>query len=124
MNRGEGKYYVIIAILFVAALVYGVVLFGPVYQHKWKFHQDMEETVRMFDKIGEEEMYAFLIRKAKALGLPPLTEENFYWEGGEVGQPALLQCEYYETINFPGGKTYKMRILVEEKIDKLPPRSF
>jgi len=124
MKRGSGTIYVIIAILIVAAAVSGVVLVGPVYQHKWKFGKSMEDTVRSFDSIGEEKMYADLITIAKELGLPPLTEDNFYFEGGEVGQPALLQCEYIEDLKLPGGKIYPMRVLIEVNIPKLPARPF
>ncbi|OGP59193.1 MAG: hypothetical protein A2V67_07815 [Deltaproteobacteria bacterium RBG_13_61_14] len=124
MNRGEGKFYVIAAILIVAVTVTGVVMLGPVYQRKWKFGKQMEEDLRAFDATGEERMYEDMIREARAIRLPPLTVDDFYFEGGEVGQPALLQCEYIENIKLPGGRIYPMRILIEINIAKLPTRPF
>jgi hypothetical protein len=124
MNRGQGKLFVIVAILIVAVAVTGVVMVGPVYQRKWKFGKQMEDDLRAFDATGEENMYEELIREARAVNLPPLTVDDFYFEGGEVGQPALLQCEYIENIKLPGGRIYPMRILIEINIAKLPSRAF
>lgn len=124
MNRGQGKLFVIIAILIVATAITGVVLLGPIYQHKWKFGKAMEDGLRGFDSTGEDKMYENLITVARELGLPRLSEDNFYFEGGEVGQPALLQCEYIENIHLPGGRPYPMRILIEIPIAKLPARPF
>ena len=125
MNRGEGKLYVIIGVLIVAAAVGVLIYMGPIYQRKWKMTAEMKDAIRMYDKIGEEQMYEYLIRKGKEIELPPLTaEDSFYFEGGTVGEPALLQCEYTEYIRLPGLKPYPRRILIEINIQKLPARSF
>ena len=123
-NRGEGKFYVIIAFLMLAALIYGVVLFGPVFQRKWKFGNDMEETLRIgFAREGPDKVIADSIHKAKALGLPPLTEENFTCDDCEVGQMSNFTCDYTEKIEFPGDKVYVMPMHTEVKI-KIPPPAF
>lgn len=124
MNRGEGKFIIVVLLLVLATVIGGVVVVGPVYQRKWKYGKMMEEALRAFDATGEYKMYENLIRQAKEVGLPPLTEEDFYFEGGEVGKPALLQCEYIENLKLPGGRIRPMRILIEVYIPKLPARAF
>ena len=123
MNRGEGKFYVIIGIVIVGIVVYGVSLFGPVFQRKWKFDNDMEETLRLgFAREGIDKVIADSIHKAKILGLQ-LTEENFTCDPCEMDQMSSFTCDYTEKIEFPGDKVYEMPIHIEVKI-KIPPPAF
>ena len=123
-NRGEGKFYVILGLLLLAGLVYGVVLFGPVFQRKWKFGNDMEDTLRVgFAREGADKVISDSIHKAQALGLPPLTEDDFTCDPCEVDQMSNFTCDYTEKIEFPGGKVYEMPIHIEVKI-KIPPPAF
>lgn len=124
MNRGEGKYYVILGLLIVAGLVYAIVLFGPVYQRKLKFANDMEDTLRVeFARGGLEQVVPDVINKAKELGLPPLTADDFNCDDCEVQKESTFTCDYKEQIEFPGDKVYVMPIHIEVKI-KIPPAPF
>jgi len=124
MNRGQSKFWVIVAVLIVGGLVYGVVLFGPIYQHKWKFDKEMEDTLRIeYARQGEDKVIEDLIRKAQAIGLPHLTEENFNCAECEAEKMSTFTCDYKERIEFPGGNFYDMPIHIEIRI-KIPPPAF
>ncbi len=124
MNRGAGKFYVIFAILLVGGLVYGITLFGPVYQHQWRLEKEMEEILRTeYARQGEEKVVEDLIQKAQEFELPPLTPDNFSCEDCEVDKMSTFTCDYTERINFPGDKFYDMPIHVEVNI-KIPPPAF
>jgi len=124
MNRGEGKFYVIFALLLLAAVVYGVVQFGPVFQRKWKMGKEMDDGLRTaFAREGIDHVVEALIHKADVMGLPPLTADDFNCDDCEVETMSKFTLDYTETIHFPGNKDYEMPIHIEINI-KIPPPPF
>lgn len=118
MRRGGTKFNIIILLLIFVIVGYGTAKFGGPYLRKEKFEKEMENFMRRYARMGESLMIADLIKQAEVIGLPPLTKDNFHFEG-DVGVDSVLTCTYVEQIKFPGGKVYNWQLVAEKRM-KIP----
>jgi len=124
MNHRRSPTGKIVAILVLALLGYGLIQFGPVYYRAWRFELAMDKALRNDYTPDQAFLIDTLIRKAEALGLPPLTGENFQCDCAP-GTEGVLQCSYTEIVHFPPGRvvTLKQEIEVHAPIPTEPDKT-
>jgi len=115
---GGAKFNIAIILCVLALVGWGVAVFTAPYLRKARFENRMADWMREYRKIGYDAMIEELIKEAKKAGLPPLTEENFEFEG-DVGQESVLRCHYQEAIKLPRGRYYVINMVLEKQI-KIP----
>ena len=120
LSRESGGFRLNLVLIlgFLVLVGWGAAIFSQPYLRKARFEKEMEEVMRELSRSDQETMIQNLIKKAKELGLPPLTYQNFYFQGG-VGKESLLQCRYTEVITLPGNYSIQIKMLAEKKI-KIP----
>lgn len=79
----------------------------------------MVENMRYLVKTDEVTMIQQTIDDAKKIGLPMITRENIYWEGG-VAKDSVMKIKYQEIVKLYGDKRV---ILKMEAVKEIRPPS-
>jgi len=112
---GGTKFNVFLVLVFLVAVGWAVATFSAPYLRKDKLENTMADRMRFLSKSNVEDMIIDLTDEAKKIGLPPLTRENFYFEGGP-GQDSLLRVKYVEKIKLYDDKWYVMPLVAEKEL--------
>ena len=115
---GGAKLNIFIVLCVLALVGWGAAVFSAPYLRKSRFENRMADWMREYRKIGYDAMIEELIKEAKKVGLPPLTEENFEFEG-DVEQESVLRCKYSEFIKLPAGRYYRIDLVAVKQL-KIP----
>jgi hypothetical protein len=116
MNRGSGGWIWFLFLAIIGVIIYGIVTFGPPYFHKACLENKMEEFMRQYGTLGEEEMIDMIIKVAgKDCKVFKLRYENFDFDGA-VMEDSVLSCHNTEVIRLPGDRFYKIDMNPEVRI--------
>jgi len=114
---GGTKVNVIIGLLVLVIIGWAVAMFSRPYLRKSKFEHMMADEMREIAKTNDPEaMITDLITEAQGLGLPPLTRDDFFFEGGK-GKPSLLRVKYTEKIRLFDDKWYIIPMVAEKELN-------
>jgi len=114
---GGTKVNVIIGLLALVAIGWAVAMFSRPYLRQSKFEHMMGDEMREVAKTNDPEaMITNLITDAQTLGLPLLTRDDFFFEGGK-GKPSLLRVKYTEKIRLFDDKWYVIPMVAEKELN-------
>jgi hypothetical protein len=117
MNKlaGGTKVNVIIAICILVGIGFGVARFSQPYLLNARFETIMSQHMRELVKTNEDDMIADLIQEAHKLGLPPLSRDDFYFEGGP-GKPSVMRVKWTAKIQLWDDKYYIIPMTAEKEL--------
>ncbi len=119
MNRGAVGWKTLLFLVIIGAIIYGVMTVAPPFFHQACFKNRMEDVMRRYGSLGEDEMIHTIITVGrKDCKVPRLSYQNFDFEG-DVLEDSVLRCHYTEVIKLPGGRSYELKMNPEVRI-KIP----
>ena len=113
---GGTKFNIFLVLCFLALVGWLSAVISRPYLRKARFQKLMGQYMQEYRYMqGEQELFKQLIEEAEKLGIPPLTPDNFEFQGG-VGQDSTLRCSYSEFIKLPGNKYYRIDLTAEKSL--------
>ncbi len=117
-DRGLSKIWIFLIVLVLAAGVFLLGKFGPIYTEKWDFQDFMESMMKNLYSTGVDGMYEGLDRYVEENKLPLHPDEDCNFNG-DIGSPGTLVCKYDVKIQLPG-YLYIYHVRAEAKVKKIP----
>lgn len=97
--KSSGRFAILLLMAFIAAMVYAIALFVPVYQGTQQMYGEAAEIVRRgaLLNLKEDDVRAQLKEKARISGLP----EDHRIELRRDGRKLMARISYKNQIHFP-----------------------
>lgn len=98
-SKSSGRFMILLLMAFIAAMVYAIALFVPVYQGTQQMYGEASEIVRRgaLLNLKEDDVRAQLKEKARISGLP----EDHRIELRRDGRKLMAKISYKNQIHFP-----------------------